>query len=86
MVLRLTVAEQDPATSELYTTNIGEPLQYWRGGAITLRAKAGDPDASAILARMKLRGTKDQMPALATEVVDPDGVEAVRAWLAGLPP
>jgi hypothetical protein len=86
MVLRLTVAEQDPPTSELYTTNIGEPLQYWRGGAITLRAKAGDPDASAILARMKLRGTKDQMPALATEVVDPVGVEAVRAWLAGLPP
>jgi hypothetical protein len=85
MVLRLTVAEQDPAKSELYTTTVGTPLQYWRGGAITLRAKAGDPDTSAILARMKARGTKDQMPSLATEIIDPDGVEAVRAWLTGLP-
>jgi hypothetical protein len=28
----------------------------------------------------------DQMPPLATELVDPTGVDLVRQWIAGLPP
>jgi hypothetical protein len=86
MVLRLKVTERDPATSELYGSVVDTPLQYWRGGAITLRVAPGAPDASAILARMSARGTKDQMPSLATELTDPDGLALVRAWIAALPP
>jgi mono/diheme cytochrome c family protein len=51
-----------------------------------VRVAPGLPDASAIVARMSTRGTDDQMPPLATEFVDPDGVAAVRAWVASLAP
>jgi hypothetical protein len=34
---------------------------------------------------MKIRG-RDQMPPLATELVDTAGVEALSRWIAGLPP
>lgn len=86
MVLRLRVAERDPATSELYKSTVGTALQYWRGGAITLRVTPGAPDTSALVARMNTRGTKDQMPSLATETPDPDGLALVRAWIGALPP
>ena len=43
---------------------------------------AGDPEQSGLLARMKIRGSKDQMPSLATEIIDPAGVEAVTRWIA----
>jgi hypothetical protein len=43
------------------------------------------PDASGILVRMSARGTKDQMPPLATEFVDAAGALLVRNWIAALP-
>ena len=86
MVLRLEVGEHDVATSGVYQSIVGRALQYWRGGAITERVVAGYPDISAIVARMSARGNDDQMPPLATEFVDPDGIAAVRAWVASLPP
>jgi cytochrome c553 len=85
MVMRLGTGEHDAATSGVYTSLVGRTLQYWRGGAITVRVAPGDPDASAIVARMSVRGSDDQMPPLATERVDDDGVAAVRAWIALLP-
>jgi hypothetical protein len=86
MVLRLTTHETDAPSSDVYKSLVGVTLQYWRGGAITQRVAPGDPDASAIVARMSARGTKDQMPPLATEVIDPAGIGKVRAWIASLPP
>lgn len=85
VVMRLRVSERDPATSELYTSMVGKKLQYWRGGAITLRVSPGDPAASAVTTRMFIRGSKDQMPPLATEVVDDLGFTLVRDWIAALP-
>ncbi len=85
MVLRLETDETDVTSSALYRSLVGQPLQYWRGGAITQRIVAGDPDASAIVARMSARGDKDQMPPLATEKTDPTGIAKVRAWIASLP-
>ncbi len=61
-------------------------MQYWRGGAITQRVAPGDPDASAVVARMSARGSKDQMPPLATEATDSTGIGKVRRWIASLPP
>jgi len=86
MVLRLSTSDFDVTTSAVYQSIASRPLQYWRGGAITERLAPGLPDASAIVARMSARGTDDQMPPLATEFVDPDGLAAVRAWIASLPP
>jgi hypothetical protein len=84
MVLRLDTAEHDVESSAVYQSLVGKPLQYWRGGAITERVVPGHPEASAIVGRMSVRGTDDQMPPLATEVIDGTGLEAVRAWIAGL--
>ena len=85
MVLRLGTGEHDVATSGLYRSIVGHALQYWRGGAITERVVAGYPEISAIVARMSVRGNDDQMPPLATELVDPEGLAAVRAWIGALP-
>jgi hypothetical protein len=85
MVLRLNVGERAAAGSQLYTSLVGQKLQYWRGGAITLRVAPGDPDISAVTARMHTRGSKDQMPPLATEIVDLDGFALVRDWIKQLP-
>ena len=40
-----------------------------------------DTERSLILARMKVRGTEAQMPRVATNVVDDDGVLRVKAWI-----
>jgi hypothetical protein len=93
MVLRLTVADRDAATSGVVASIVGKTLDYWRGGAITLRVDPGHPDMSALVARMSARGPKgqtpgqlsDQMPPLATEIVDPDGIAAVSQWISALP-
>ena len=60
-------------------------LQYWRGGAITLRVAPGAPDASAIVARMSARGYGSDAVARHRRR-RPDGLAHVRAWIAALPP
>jgi hypothetical protein len=40
-----------------------------------------DPERSLILARMKVRGVDAQMPRLATNQVDAEGVSAVESWI-----
>jgi hypothetical protein len=84
MVLRLQIADREAETSGVFRSLVEKPLQYWRGGATTFRVIPGDPEASAIVDRMQLRGSKDQMPSLATEMVDPVGLAIVRHWIAGL--
>ena len=86
MVLRSVVADAGLDRSQVYQSIVGVPLEYWRGGAITLRVAAGQPDQSAVVARMSARGNDDQMPPLATEIVDPDGLSLIRAWISGLSP
>ena len=51
---------------------------------VTGRVVPGDPEHSALLYRMRQRGNIGQMPPIATERVDPDGIEAVRQWIEGL--
>ena len=86
MVLRLEVGERDPQSSELWKSIVGQMLQYFRGGAITLRVAPGQPDTSAIIERMSSRTAKIQMPPLATELVDPDGLQLIRDWITSLAP
>jgi hypothetical protein len=86
MVLRSVVADTGLDTSAVYQSLVNVPLQYWKGGAITVRVAPGQPDQSAVIARMSARGNNDQMPPLATEVVDSTGLATVSAWIAGLSP
>ena len=50
-----------------------------------MRVAPGQPDQSAVIARMSARGDMNQMPPLATEIVDATGLDAIRQWIAGLP-
>jgi len=84
MVLRLDVDERDAAASELYRTTVGAPLERWIDHGYTSRIVAGDPDASALLYRMTQRTMTDQMPPIATEYVDPTGIDLVRTWIQSL--
>ena len=86
MVLRLRIADRDAVTSGVFSSIVGKNIQYWRGGAVTLRVSPGNPDMSGIVVRMSARGNKDQMPQLATEIVDPTGIQAVRDWITTLAP
>jgi hypothetical protein len=85
MNLRLSLADATPEATATYRTTIGKKLQYFRHPTLTERVVAGDPESSALFARLKVRMEKVQMPPLATEVVDPVGVELVQRWIAGLP-
>jgi len=86
MVLRLVVADRDAATSGVEQSIVGKNITYWRGGAITLRVDPGAPEMSGVFVRMSARGNMDQMPPLATEIVDPTGLDLVHQWIAGLTP
>lgn len=86
MVLRSVTADHDLATDTVYRSIVGRKVQYWRGGpsGIMNRVTPGDPTASAIVARMQVRGTDDAMPPIATEEVDAVGLATVSAWITAL--
>jgi hypothetical protein len=77
--------------TELYRTTIGQVVTEWmpRPPEYSLRVVAGDPDRSAAIYRMERRSGNgfmmDQMPPIATERRDEEGIALVRAWIAGLP-
>lgn len=49
------------------------------------RIAPGDPDGSALVARISTRNPAAQMPPAGTHVVDEEGVRLVRAWIEELP-
>lgn len=87
MRLRLDVDATSVRTSDVIDSLINQRLQYYRDqdGAITLRVVPGHPESSGLIARMQVRGPKEQMPPLATERVDAAGVATVEEWIASLP-
>ena len=85
VVMRLGHGERDAASTATFRSLVGQRFTYWRHPTLKLRVAPGDGDASAVLVRMKIRGSKDQMPPLATEVVDPAGVDLLARWIASLP-
>jgi hypothetical protein len=84
MILRLDVAETTAASTKIVQTTVGVDVQQWLGHGYTKRIVAGDPATSAIFARISQRGANLQMPPIATEFVDPAGVELVRTWIQSL--
>jgi hypothetical protein len=84
-VMRLGWEERTAEGTAIYHTLVGQRFTYWRHPTLTLRIAPGDGESSAVLVRMKLRGSKEQMPPLATEIVDPAGVDILARWIAALP-
>jgi len=86
MVLRLDVEETVAEDTALFQTLVGQKAQYFRDEGIDERVAPGDPDASAVIVRMRARGSDMQMPPLATEIPDDDGIAAVSDWILSLAP
>jgi hypothetical protein len=84
LVLRLAVAERTPEATALYASTIDAALQRWVVEPYQVRVAPGQPEASALLARMRRRGGIDQMPPLGSEQVDLAGSAAVEAWIGAL--
>ena len=84
MILRLAATDTDPADTDLYRSTVGVPLQQWLNHGYTDRIVAGDADTSAIPYRMSERTANMQMPPIATELPDTDGIELVRLWIDSL--
>jgi mono/diheme cytochrome c family protein len=87
MLLRLDVEASAVQSAPVVDSLVGQRLQYYRDqdGAITQRVVPGHPESSGLIARMQVRGPREQMPPLATEQVDTAGVDIVSRWIASLP-
>ena len=83
--LRVYTTDATVEATDAYTSNVGQPLQFWPHGTITLRIAPGNPDMSAVLFRMESRTETDQMPPSFTEDTDVAGNLLVRAWIMSLP-
>jgi hypothetical protein len=85
MVLRLDVGEVVAEETGIYTSLVGQKVQYFRDDAADYRVVPGHPEESAVIVRMTSRGNDKQMPPLGTEVVDDAGVARVSDWITALP-
>lgn len=82
--LRLLAGERVAENTPAVQSTLDVPLQNFMDTTLTTRVVPGDPELSALLFRMTERGTRTQMPPLATEQVDPEGVDLVRRWIEAL--
>lgn len=81
--MRVLVGDTTVAETHAYTTGVSVESRWAHEGVVN-RIEPGNPDASAVIVRMSVRGD-GQMPTIATENVDPDGVAAVRAFIMNVP-
>jgi len=83
--LWLEVDVTDVASTSAWRTTVDLPSTLFNDQHVSGRVVPGDPEQSAVWYRMNARGTLAQMPPLASEVPDPAGLAAVRAWIEALP-
>jgi hypothetical protein len=84
LTLRLEVSEHTVEDTSIYRSAVAVPLDYWLHKGFDLRIAPGDPDRSAILARMASRKKDTAMPPFASEKTDEDGLGLVRRWISSL--
>ena len=90
LLMWVRVGVETPEDTDTYTTVVGIPSVRTFPEA-PLRVAPADPDHSVVLLRM---GSRDalgdepglQMPPTASDILDPVGLAAVRAWIESLPP
>ena len=78
--------------SALYRSTLGKRITEWKDhpAQFEYRVVPGEPEHSALYYRMTQRGDElpapDQMPPLATEMMDDRGAELIKSWIATLTP
>ncbi len=82
--LKLLTSASTPEETGLYTTAIKHPTTHILGGTSVVVAP-GDPDKSQLYYRTGIRDL-DQMPPLATELVDTAAHATIKDWILSLPP
>lgn len=87
MFLRLPADQLDGrpvGAFDTVSTTVGTPAAStaWQGQT---RIVPGDPGASLLYHLITNRGQGNQMPPIATSIVDPEGVARVGAWIQQLP-
>jgi hypothetical protein len=83
--LRVRTTDQTPEETAIYATTIEVGIQSWRTEEYELNVVPGEPERSALIARM-LRLDADRMPPIATETLDVSGIELIRTWILSLEP
>ncbi|HEX5658758.1 MAG TPA: hypothetical protein VFX59_16275 [Polyangiales bacterium] len=83
--LRLSVAQSSVDATIPYQSSVGVKLQSFMGSDLKLRITAGDPEQSGVYFRMSERGPRTQMPPIATELADPQGMQLIADFIRGLP-
>lgn len=78
------VFDSRPEDTAVYRTAVNQPLTGWLGHGFTSRVVGGSPSTSAAIERMSTRVPGNQMPELATKVVDPMGIAIVSRWISQL--
>jgi hypothetical protein len=84
MLLRLDVENVTAEESGVFQSIVGQSLDHFEAADFDLRVVPGEPEHSAIVARMEARKSRMQMPPLATEEADSSGIESVSRWVANL--
>lgn len=82
--LRLRPSDRDVRETLAYRSSVNVPLQYFDAAPGARRLVPGDPTNSAILLRMRERGSRTQMPPLGSETTDALGLAAVQRWIEQL--
>jgi len=83
--LRVLVGDATVEATGAFGTAVGVPVEKFVQAGVTHRIAPGQPGASCVWYRMGVRGTIQQMPPLATELVDDSGLAIVEAWIQSLP-
>lgn len=84
--LRVEVGAATPDETGAYAAFGYAPAYAGGPATITAQIAPGNPAESLVVWRMEQRVETEQMPPIATEIVDTAGVAAVRAWIAAQPP
>lgn len=83
--LKLLTGISTPEETPVYQTTIGKPAKHLGLGGTNFIVVPGNSAESQLFYRIGVRDL-DQMPPLATEVVDPTGMATIGAWIDGLAP
>lgn len=67
-----------------FRTGVGILSTFQPGGGPYYRIAPGDPERSAVVYRISRRGTTEQMPPMATKLVDEEGVHLLRVFIESL--
>jgi len=87
LALRISVHDVTPASTAIERSVVGVLTDHFtdHGEPAGLRVKPGDPEGSAVVKRMKLRGVEGTaMPPLGTERVDELGLRSIERWITSL--